>query len=354
MSVALDIPITKPTPTEIAIWSSITPIKIGGLLRQGSADRPYDLPDCYYGPRDKTKPQYWDCKMQGGPDAEWWVYMMEGAKRVLDVGCGFGFPSFYLASHGFEVVGVDPSPSEIATAEHYRQEMGPDLPLEYRVIEQAKLPFPDNSFDGATFSGSIACTSFPEALASEVVRVLQPGSRAAFDEEDRALEPCTHPVAEQMMIVQLDNDYYLWVESRICKPYLTRRYMIRLSGEFQPGTPLCRQKAAGAFLPGATPEEAGVSFEEALSFAAEGEYGEALGYDAYTLRDFIEKMGFTDLKFWARNNGQLFAQELAAAGVLDQMPDDLTAVLRALVRSIPLLATPTTLVSCRSPHSERP
>ena len=73
------------------------------------------------------------------------------------------------------------------------------------------------------------------------------------------------------------------------------------------------------------------------------------GPRAYTLADFLEKAGFTDLKFWTHNNGRKFAEELQAAGVLAAMPDDTSAVWRALVRSIHPLSSPTTLVSCKSP-----
>lgn len=344
----MNIPVIKPTESERLIWNRIHPRKTGGLIRQGTAGQPYDLPDCYYGPRDKNNPDHWDCKMKGGPDSEWWVYMMEGASRVLDIGCGFGFPSFYLAQNGFEVVGIDPSPREIATAERYREKEGPSLKLTYMVTDQDILPFEDNSFDGAVFSGSVATAGDPAGLVREVIRVLRPGSKVAFDEEDRALEPKTHPVAEKMMIIKLNHDYYLWVESRISDPYLSRRYMIRLQ-DIQIDTQFVPQKAAGAVLPSVGLEDTELQFGQILEHAVSGEYGEALGYDAYTLTSFVEKMGFTNLQYWARPNGKRFAEELQAAGILSQMPDNISAVLRALVRSIPPLTTPTTLISCISP-----
>lgn len=344
----MDIPIINPTEAEKLIWRCVRPRKIGGLIRQGTAAQPYELPNCYYGPRDKNNPDHWDCKMKGGPDSEWWVYMMEGAHRVLDVGCGFGFPSFYLAKNGFEVVGIDPSPCEIATAERYRREENPSLPLSYIVTDQDSLPFEDNSFDGTTFSGSVATAGNPEKLVNEVIRVLKPRSKVAFDEEDRALEPKTHPAAEKIMVVRLDKEYYLWVESRLSNPYLTRRYMIRIQN-IKIDAKFVPQKAAGAILPAVKLEDTELTLNEMLQHAADGDYGEARGYDAFTLRDFVEKMGFVDLQFWARPNGRRFAEELETARVLCQMPDNIPAVLRAMVRSIPPLASPTTLISCVSP-----
>jgi ubiquinone/menaquinone biosynthesis C-methylase UbiE len=287
--------------------------------------------------------------MKGGPRAEWWAYMMEGAHRILDVGCGFGFPSFYLASCGYEVVGIDPSPSQIAVAERYRREEGASYCLEYRVIEQTVLPFEDDSFDGATFSSSLECVGDPEALMREVIRVLKPGSPVAIDEEERGSEPETHPVWEHRGIVVIDDVAYLRITTRVCDPYLDRYYMIRLMEDGKLTGHFRKQAPAGSFKWGMTLEETGLSLEQVLSEAVEGEYGEAPGYDAYVLKDFLEKMGFTDLKFWTHNDGGRFAEELQAAGVLADMPDDIRAVSRALVRSIHPLSTPTTMVSCKSP-----
>jgi len=343
------IPIVNPTATEQKIWEHLRPRKIGGLIRQGSATFPHKMFSCCFGPRDKTNPDHWDCKMKGGPRAEWWAYMMEGAHRVLDVGCGFGFPSFYLASCGHEVVGVDPSPSQIAVAERYRQEEGALYHLKYLVVEQALLPFTDDSFDGATFSNSLECIGDPEALIQEVIRVLKPGSPVAIDEEDRATEPRIHPVWEQRKITVIDDETYLYVETRVCDPYLDRRYMIRLLRDGPLTAEFRRQAPSGSFKWEVELQETGLLPEQALSEAVEGEYGEARGYDAYTLADLFEEAGFADLRFWTYNNGRGFAEELQAAGVLTAMPDDIRAVSRALVRSIPSRNAPPGLISCRSP-----
>ena len=344
-----NIPIVNPTKTEERIWEHIRPQKIGGMIRQGSARFPHEMFACCFGPRDKTNPDHWDCKMKGGPRAEWWAYMMEGAHRILDVGCGFGFPSFYLASCGHEVVGVDPSPSQIAVAERYRQEEGASYHLKYLVIEQTLLPFEDCSFDGATFSSSLECVGDPEALIQEVIRVLKPGSRVAIDDEDRGTEPRTHPVWEERNIVVVDDVVYLYVETRLCDPYLDRRYMIRLAEDGPLTARFGRGVPADSFKWDIDLDDTGLSLEQVLGEAVDGEFGEARGYDAYTLAAFFDKAGFTDLEFWAHNKGRKFVEELQAAGVLAAMHDDIRAVSRALVRSIPPWSAPPGLISCKSP-----
>ena len=341
-------PIVKATETDRAIWRCTRPRKTGGNLRWGSVRSPGTLFGCCFGPRDKANPGHWNCKMKGGPRAEWWAYMMEGSHRILDVGCGFGFPSFYLASCGHDVIGVDASCSEIAIAERYRREEGPSYHLKYQVIEQTKLPFEAGSFDGATIGSALECFGDAEAMMSEVTRVLKPGAPVAIEEEDRATAPATHPVWEKLFVTVIDAVPYLHVETRICDPYVDRRYMIRLKQDGQ---------VAGRFRTVGEPDdpgwgvplkEAGFVFERVLDEAVDAEYGEAKGYDAHTLRDFLQAQDFRHLQFWACPNGRQFAQHLQATGVIDAMPDDIQAVSRALVRSVSPLTNPSTLVSCRT------
>jgi SAM-dependent methyltransferase len=308
--------------------------------------------ECCYGPRDKTNPGHWDCKMRGGPRAEWWACIMEGARRVLDVGCGFGFPGFYLAACGHEVVGIDPSPSQIAQAETYRRQEGPTLNLTYMVNDQTTLPFEDDSFDGATFSNSLECVGDPEALVREVIRVLKPGAPVAIHEEDRLCEPRTHPVWEKTRLCVIDGAAYLHVETRVCEPYLDRRYMIRLADD-GPVSRKLRGLADQDRLDwrnwSTSLDDFGLSLDGVLAEGVSAEYGEAPGYDPYTLRDFVERMGLVDVAFWVHNVGRRFAEELEAAGVLKDMPDDIRAVSRALVKSLGPISTPTAAISCRTP-----
>jgi ubiquinone/menaquinone biosynthesis C-methylase UbiE len=283
MTEAASVPIVKPTEIEQRIWRCLRPVKTGGVVRQGSL-KPLSIPDYPPHQPDKNNPEDWDDKMTGGPRAEWWVYMMEGAHRILDVGCGGGFPSFYLASCGFDMVGVDPSPSEIARAEWYRQWSGASYQLEHLVIDEVSLPFGDNTFDGATFSSSLECLGDPEAMMMEVIRVLKPGSPVAIDDEDRRFEPKTHPVWEDQAISVVDNAVYFYYETRVCDPYLDRRYMIRLAEDGQMARRFLGEGATSYPLSdtgrGIGLDETGLSVEEVLKEAVEGRYGEARGYDA--------------------------------------------------------------------------
>lgn len=97
-------------------------------------------------------------------------------KRVLDVACGTGTSSRWLAGSGAKVVGCDFSPAMLARA----RTRAPGIEL---VLGDAlKLPFESGSFDAATISfGLRNVADVPLALA-EMRRVVRPGGRLAVCE----------------------------------------------------------------------------------------------------------------------------------------------------------------------------
>ncbi len=67
--------------------------------------------------------------------------------RALDLGCGTGTNSIYLAQHGLQVVGVDFAPKAIATARTKAKRAGVDV--DFRVADVTRLDGldPRESFD---------------------------------------------------------------------------------------------------------------------------------------------------------------------------------------------------------------
>jgi len=74
----------------------------------------------------------------------------EGRKRVLDIGCGVGRHTIYLASRGFEVTATDNAPAAIAACKEKVGEAG----VQATVIEldMRQMSFPDGHFDGVVSS----------------------------------------------------------------------------------------------------------------------------------------------------------------------------------------------------------
>jgi ubiquinone/menaquinone biosynthesis C-methylase UbiE len=97
--------------------------------------------------------------------------------RVLDVGCGTGSLAVLIKkSHpGAEVVGLDPDPAALATAN--RKAKRATLPIEFDRGFSDHLPYPDSSFDRVFSSFMIHHLSPSERAATlvEIRRVLKAG-----------------------------------------------------------------------------------------------------------------------------------------------------------------------------------
>jgi len=99
---------------------------------------------------------------------------LEGA-RALDVGCGFGRWTRWLAQHGAEAVGVDPTEGMLDAA----RLASPDA-IDYRKMSATDLDLPDDHFDLVTCITVIQHLQpeEQEPAIAELARVLRPGGEA--------------------------------------------------------------------------------------------------------------------------------------------------------------------------------
>jgi SAM-dependent methyltransferase len=107
--------------------------------------------------------------------------MLEGDLADLDaieLGCGTGYVSAWLARRGARPVGIDNSQAQLDTARRLQRKFGLDFPLIHGNAEE--VPFPDESFDFAIseYGASIWCD--PYRWIPETARVLRPGGRLVF------------------------------------------------------------------------------------------------------------------------------------------------------------------------------
>lgn len=97
--------------------------------------------------------------------------------RLLDLGCGTGACSWFIAREGLSVSGIDGSASAIERARDRFATEG--LSGEFTVGDFAHLPWADETFDGAIENVALCCNPYElcrEAVA-ELYRVLKPGGR---------------------------------------------------------------------------------------------------------------------------------------------------------------------------------
>jgi SAM-dependent methyltransferase len=103
---------------------------------------------------------------------------------VLEVGCGAGQCTRWLAAHGARTVGVDVSAGMLrAGVERGFSGARPS----FAQADARRLPFAGSSFDLACSAfGAVPFVADPERVMHEVARVLRPGGRWVFS--------VTHPV----------------------------------------------------------------------------------------------------------------------------------------------------------------
>jgi len=97
-------------------------------------------------------------------------------KRVLDIGCGIGGPTFVLAcKYGAYVIGIDLEPQLIERATRRAAELGLSGQTGFRTVTLGPLPFPEGSFDVVFTSGALTQTEDKAGIVAECLRVLKPG-----------------------------------------------------------------------------------------------------------------------------------------------------------------------------------
>jgi ubiquinone/menaquinone biosynthesis C-methylase UbiE len=97
--------------------------------------------------------------------------------HVLDVGCGIGGATRYLASAvGCRVTGIDLTPAYIAAAEDLARRTGLAGRVTYRVASALAMPFENAAFDAAITLHVAMNIKGRLGLYREVARVLKPGA----------------------------------------------------------------------------------------------------------------------------------------------------------------------------------
>lgn len=98
-------------------------------------------------------------------------------KRALDIGCGGGWESIFLAECGFEVTGIDFSSNAIKLAQERANEAG--IELDFRQGNALKLPVQDETIDFANDRGCLHVIPEEDRFkyALEIRRVLKPGGQ---------------------------------------------------------------------------------------------------------------------------------------------------------------------------------
>jgi len=107
-------------------------------------------------------------------------------KNAIDLGCGTGTHSIFLAGQGFSVMGVDSSPTALRKARAKAAQAG--VKPEYILHDVTRLDFLDGPFDIALDVGCLHGLSAAERrrYAQELTRLMPPGGILLIWGGDRA------------------------------------------------------------------------------------------------------------------------------------------------------------------------
>jgi SAM-dependent methyltransferase len=125
---------------------------------------------------------WWAQTFTGGADPEYERQIIplildhiEGARRVLDLGCGEGQVARRIEARGRVAFGVDPAPSQLANA--MRATADATGSARYTLGQGEELPFRSGAFDAVVCCLVIEHVADADRLMGEVARVLGPGGR---------------------------------------------------------------------------------------------------------------------------------------------------------------------------------
>ncbi|HKM71761.1 MAG TPA: methyltransferase domain-containing protein [Stellaceae bacterium] len=108
---------------------------------------------------------------------------IQAGMHVLDLGCGLGGASRYLAAEcGCRMAAIDLTPNFVEAARILTARCGLAVRIEFRQANALALPFEDSSFDHVWSYAVTMNIADKEGLGREVARVLKPGGRFSCNE----------------------------------------------------------------------------------------------------------------------------------------------------------------------------
>lgn len=217
---------------------------------------------------------------------------VKGCKKVLDIGCGTGHPSLYIAKDVGSIIGIDKSERTIEIAKNRLRRSGADK-IVFQVGDAASLKFPEESFDAIILCGSLATFSDKKKSLQEIKRVLKKNGKVACIEANW-LYQSTHERHFQgegnFVLTEKGSIRYRYVR-RSVHPHKETDYRCVIDPESVLGKKLLSNPdfRKGKIL------KSEMSIEEIESFCDEIEYDEKEQFDAETIASLFAKNGFKEI-----------------------------------------------------------
>jgi ubiquinone/menaquinone biosynthesis C-methylase UbiE len=217
---------------------------------------------------------------------------VKGCRNVLDIGCGTGHPSLYIAEDVGSIIGIDRSEKmiEIARARSSRSEINNVV---FEVGNAEDLRFSDNSFDAVVLCGSLATFSDKKKALQEIKRVLKKSAQVACIEANWLFQPV------KKRRFKGEGNFTLAENGLVKYRYVRRSLNPRLETDYRC---LIDQKSAlgkellsnQQFLKSKKLRTA-KTIEEVEPYCTEIEYDEEEKFDAGTIARLFAENGFKNL-----------------------------------------------------------
>lgn len=103
-------------------------------------------------------------------------FKKHNCSKILDIACGSGWLSFFMAENGLEATGLDISEKAIQLA-HTVLEKNSEANVEFKVGDMMKLDFPENHFDGLLVNAAFEHLDYQRGkeFLEHVKTVIKPG-----------------------------------------------------------------------------------------------------------------------------------------------------------------------------------
>jgi tocopherol O-methyltransferase len=166
----------------------------------------------YYGPTGQEKKNRRQAQIDLIEESLTWAKVTQ-AEQILDVGCGIGGSSIYLAQKfQAQAVGITLSPVQAERATQRAQEVGLGTDVQFQVADAMAMPFTDDSFDFVWSMESGEHMPDKEKFLQECYRVLKPGGTFLMATWcHRPITPATGPLTrdEEQHLAEIYRVYCL-------------------------------------------------------------------------------------------------------------------------------------------------
>jgi SAM-dependent methyltransferase len=167
----------------------------------------------------------------GVPETELHLLPEASGLDVVELGCGTGYVSAWLARRGGRCVGLDNSFKQLETARMLQIEFGLAFPLVHADAERA--PFADGSFDIAISEYGAAIWCDPFLWIPEAARLLRPGGRLVFLGHSNLVMLCvreneTEAAASELLRDLFGMHRFEWPDEGVVEFAIPHGDMVRL------------------------------------------------------------------------------------------------------------------------------